>query len=73
MTKAARLWLLIPALLAVAWFWPVLSHGFRSDDFLTVYYYDRDAGAVHWGRVLEEWVRPWFGVRDLYRPLVSFT
>ena len=26
-----------------------------------------------WGRVLEEWVRPWFGVRDLYRPVVSLS
>ncbi len=73
MTKASRLWLLLPALFALAWYWPVLFHGFRSDDFLTVYYFDRDAESVKWGRVLEEWVRPWFGVRDLYRPVVSLT
>lgn len=64
---------MLPALFAVVWFWPSLWHGFRSDDFLTVYYYDRDAGAVQWGRVVEEWVRPWFGVRDLYRPFVSLS
>ena len=73
MTKASRLWLLFPALLALAWFWPTLWHGFRSDDFLGVYYLDRETGAVRWGRVLEEWVRPWFGVRDLYRPVVSLS
>lgn len=67
----SRLCLLIPALVALVWFWSALSHGWRSDDFLTVYYFDRDAGAVHWGRCFEEWARPWFGVRDLYRPLVS--
>lgn len=68
-----RLWLVLPALLALVWFWPTLSHGFRSDDFLTVYYYDRDAAGVHWDRVFGEWGRPWFGVRDLYRPFVSLT
>ncbi|MCR9244147.1 MAG: hypothetical protein NXI31_03890 [bacterium] len=73
MSKAARLWLLLPALVAGGWYLAVLLHGFRSDDFLTVYYYDRDAGAVKWGRVFEEWVRPWFGVRDLYRPVVSLS
>lgn len=74
MSSRARLpWLWLPALLALGWHWPVLAHGFRSDDFLTVYYLDRDAGTVQWGRVFEEWVRPWFGVRDLYRPLVSLT
>ncbi|MCA8965542.1 MAG: hypothetical protein KDC48_11695 [Planctomycetes bacterium] len=66
-------WLCLPALLALVWFWPTLWHGWRSDDFLTVYYLDRDAGAVRWGRVFEEWVRPWFGVRDLYRPFVSLS
>ncbi len=64
---------MLPALLALVWYWPSLWHGFRSDDFLTVYYYDRDAGGVKWGRVVEEWVRPWFGVRDLYRPFVSLS
>ncbi|MCA8974832.1 MAG: hypothetical protein KDC98_08920, partial [Planctomycetes bacterium] len=67
----SRLWLLLPALFALAWFWPVLGHGFRSDDFEMVYYLDRDSEAVRWGRVWEEWLRPWFGVRDLYRPVVS--
>ena len=38
-------WLCLPALLALVWFWPTLWHGWRSDDFLTVYYLDRDAGA----------------------------
>lgn len=71
--RASKLWLLLPALLAFGWFLPVLWHGFRSDDFLTVYYYDRDAETVKWGRVFEEWVRPWFGVRDLYRPVVSLS
>lgn len=71
--RANRWWLVLPAVLALAWFWPVLAHGFRSDDFLAVYYYDRDAGAVQWSRVAEEWLRPWFGVRDLYRPLVSLS
>jgi hypothetical protein len=71
--RLARWWLAVPALLALAWYWPVLAHGWRSDDFLAVYYYDRDAAAVHWSRVAEEWLRPWFGVRDLYRPLVSLS
>lgn len=66
-------WLCLPGVLALLWFWPTLAHGFRSDDFLTVYYLDRDVGAVRWGRVFEEWVRPWFGVRDLYRPFVSLS
>ena len=66
-------WLCLPALLAIAVFWPTLAHGWRSDDFLIVYYLDRDAEVVRWGRVVEEWVRPWFGVRDLYRPLVSLS
>src|SRR5262245_9197731 len=58
---------------ALLWFWPTLHHGLRSDDYLTVYYTDRTTGAVHWGRVLEEFVRPWFGGNDLYRPLVSLS
>lgn len=66
-------WLLLPALLALGVFWPTLAHGWRSDDFLTVYYLDRESEAVRWGRVFEEWARPWFGVRDLYRPLVSLS
>lgn len=66
-------WLCLPALLAVAVFWPSLAHGWRSDDFLLVYYLDRDAETVRWARVAEEWLRPWFGVRDLYRPLVSLS
>ncbi len=56
---------------AFAWFWPVLGHGLRSDDYLLPYYTDRASGAVQWRRVLEELVRPWFGTADLYRPLVS--
>jgi hypothetical protein len=59
--------------IALLWFWPTLHHGFRSDDYLTVYYIDRTTGAVSWGRVLEEFVRPWFGGTDLYRPLVSLS
>ena len=69
--RASKLWLLLPVLLALAWFWPTLWHGFRSDDFLTVYYWDRHAHAVHWDRVFAEFGRAWFGVRDIYRPLVS--
>lgn len=57
----------------MVWFWPALGHWFRSDDLLTVYYWDREAEQVRWGRVCEEWLRPWFGVRDLYRPLVSLS
>ena len=58
---------------ALLWFWPTLQHGLRSDDYLTVYYIDRTTGAVSWGRVFEEFVRPWFGGTDLYRPLVSLS
>lgn len=58
---------------ALLWFWPTLHHGLRSDDYLTVYYTDRLTGAVSWGRVFEEFVRPWFGGNDLYRPLVSLS
>lgn len=72
-SRSTRPWLLLPALLAVLWFLPTLWHGFRSDDFLTVYYYDRDEARVFWDRVFGEWARPWFGVRDLYRPFVSLT
>jgi len=71
--RAVRWWLALPVLWALVWYWPVLAHGFRSDDFLAVYYYDRDTGAVQWSRVAAEWLRPWFGVRDLYRPLVSLS
>ncbi len=73
LVSRSKAWLLLPAALALAWFLPTLAHGWRSDDFLTVYYLDRDGDAVRWGRVWEEWVRPWFGVRDLYRPFVSLT
>lgn len=58
---------------AFAWFWPTLSVGFLSDDFAAVYYYDRHLGVVDWPRVFEEFWRPWYGVRDLYRPLVSLS
>lgn len=63
------------AMLAAAflWFWPTLQHGLRSDDYLACYWTDRLTGAIHWGRVFEEFVRPWFGVGELYRPLVSLT
>jgi hypothetical protein len=57
--------------IAFVWFWPALGFGLRSDDYLLAYYTDRETGAVRWGRVLEEFVRPWFGAADLYRPLVS--
>lgn len=59
--------------LAFAWFWPTLHHGLRSDDYLTIYYADRRTGEVAWGRVFEEFVRPWFGSGELYRPLISVT
>ena len=49
--------MLFVAALSFVWFWPTLQLGFRSDDFLTVYYVDRDAGGVRWARVLEEFVR----------------
>ncbi|HZN41378.1 MAG TPA: hypothetical protein VFD82_21400 [Planctomycetota bacterium] len=58
---------------ALLWFWPTLQHGLRNDDYLTVYYTDRTTGAVSWGRVFEEFVRPWFGGSGLYRPLVSLS
>jgi hypothetical protein len=63
------LWSLV---LAFAWFWPALVHGFRSDDFFASYYWDADRGA-NWSRAFGEFVRPWFGVRDLYRPIVSLS
>ncbi|HEX6811476.1 MAG TPA: hypothetical protein VF384_07625 [Planctomycetota bacterium] len=58
---------------ALLWYWPTLHHGLRNDDYLIVYYTDRTTGAVSWGRVLEEFVRPWFGGKALYRPLVSLS
>ncbi|MBK8096545.1 MAG: hypothetical protein IPK26_05520 [Planctomycetes bacterium] len=64
---------LCPAVVAFFWFLPALRVGYLSDDFLLVYYVDREHGSVLWGRVLEEFVRPWFGVRDLYRPMVSLS
>ncbi len=57
--------------LAVAWFADTLHHGPRSDDYLAVYYRDRVSGSVNWGRIFEEFARPWFNVPNLYRPLVS--
>ena len=47
--------------------------GFLSDDFLMVRYWDREAGSVRWNLVGAEFQGPWFGVRDLYRPLVSLS
>lgn len=64
---------LCPAVVAFIWFLRALRTGYLSDDFLLVYYVDREHGDVAWGRVLEEFVRPWFGVRDLYRPMVSLS
>ena len=61
---------LVLALAALLWFWPTLAFGFRSDDFLLGFYCDPDGGA-HWDRAFAEFGRPWFRVRDLYRPLVS--
>ncbi len=58
--------------LPLLWFAPTLWHGLRSDDFLTLYYQDPDGGAA-WGRAFSEFGRGWFGVRDLYRPLVSMS
>jgi hypothetical protein len=53
-----------------AWFWPTLAHGFRSDDFLIGYYADGQGGGA-FSRAFAEFGRGWFGVRDLWRPLVS--
>ena len=47
--------------------------GFLSDDFLMVRYWDRETGSVRWDLVGAEFQGPWFGVRDLYRPLVSLS
>ena len=63
-------WALASSVLAVLWFWPTLAFGFRSDDFLLSYYAD-PAGGASWDRAFAEFGRPWFRVRDLYRPLVS--
>ena len=53
-----------------AWFWPTLGYGFRSDDFLMGFYSDRQGGGA-FSRAFAEFGRGWFGVRDLWRPLVS--
>ncbi|MCC7397758.1 MAG: hypothetical protein IT455_11900 [Planctomycetes bacterium] len=58
---------------ALAWFWATLTHGPRNDDFLTVYYFDREHAAVAWQRVFGEFTRGWFGVPYLYRPLISLS
>ncbi len=55
-----------------AWFWPTLAHGFRSDDFLMGYYADAQGGGA-FSRAFAEFGRGWFGVRDLWRPLVSLS
>ncbi|MBL8731530.1 MAG: hypothetical protein JNN13_04085, partial [Planctomycetes bacterium] len=58
---------------ALVWFWATLQHGPRNDDFLTVYYFDREHAAVAWQRVFGEFTRGWFGVPYLYRPLISLS
>lgn len=72
-TKALGWWCAVPAALALLLYGATLSHPFLSDDYLVVHYLDRDLGAVRWDRVFAEFVQPWFGVRDLYRPLVSLS
>ena len=72
-TNALGWWCAVPAALALLLYGATLSHPFLSDDYLVVHYLDRDLGAVRWERVLAEFVQPWFGVRDLYRPLVSLS
>src|SRR5262249_58644650 len=47
--------------------------GFLSDDYLMVGYWDRERGAVLWPRVLADCQGPWFGGRDLYRPVVTLS
>ncbi len=66
---------MLAAVLALAWWWfsPLLGLGLRNDDFLLVYYLDRDSGGVLWGRVFEEFVRGWFGSPELYRPMVTLS
>lgn len=59
--------------LAIVWFHATLQHGLRNDDYLTVYYTDRETGAVRWDRVFGEFARGWFGVPWLWRPLVSMS
>lgn len=72
-TNALGWWCAVPAALALLLYGATLSHPFLSDDYLVVHYLDRDPVAVRWDRVFAEFVQPWFGVRDLYRPLVSLS
>lgn len=64
---------LLCAVVAVLWHWRALQMPFLSDDYLMVRYLDRAGGTVRWDRALAEFVQPWFGVRDLYRPLISLS
>lgn len=64
---------MVPLALALAVHGVSLGFPFLSDDYLVVHYLDRDLDAVRWDRVLAEFVQPWFGVRDLYRPMVSLS
>lgn len=57
--------------LTFVWFWPTLWFGLRSDDYLAPFYVDRVTGDVRWANVWIEFVRPWFGAGELYRPLIS--
>src|SRR5262245_9856617 len=38
-----------------------------------VRYWDRGREAVRWDRVADDFVGPWSGVRDMYRPLVTLS
>ena len=57
----------------VLWHLRSLCVPFLSDDYLMVRYLSRESGAVLWSRVLGEFTSPWFGVHDMYRPLVSLS
>lgn len=72
-TKCLGWWCAVPAAFALLLYGATLAHPFLSDDYLVVHYLDRELGAVRWDRVFAEFVQPWFGVRDLYRPLVSLS
>jgi hypothetical protein len=61
----------LPFAAALFWFWPALGLGFFTDDYVFPYYLDVEAGSTRWDRVVAEFTRPFFGVRDLYRPLVA--
>ena len=71
-----RLWpaVLAPVVLAWVCFWPALSGGFLSDDYLLGVYLDgsADRARVAWSEVLRDFARPWLGFGSpFYRPLLS--